>query len=53
MVRNQQYVGLHETEAALSEMHFYHIKKHLLPKRVFNIVQLKFSLSSLLLLPVS
>lgn len=32
VVRNQEYVVLHETEAALSEIHFYHIKMHLLLK---------------------
>lgn len=53
VIRNQEYVGFHETEAALSEIHFYHIRKHLLPESMFNIEQLKFFLSSLLLLPVS
>lgn len=51
VVRKQEYVGLHDTEAALSEIYFYHIKEHLLPESMFNIEQLKFFLSSLLLLP--
>lgn len=32
VVRSQEYVCLHETEAALPEIHFYQIKMHLLLK---------------------
>lgn len=51
VVRNQEYVGLHETEA-MSEIHFYHSKKHFLPESMFNTEQLIF-FSFLLLLPKS
>lgn len=51
MVRNQEYVDLHETEAAFTEIYFYHIKNHLLPESMFNIRQQKFFLYLLVLLP--
>lgn len=51
VVRNQEYVGLPETEAALTEICFYHFRKHLLPENVFNIKQQNFFLSFLVLLP--
>lgn len=41
MLRIQEYVGFHETEA-MSEIHFYHIKKHFLLESMFNIEQLIF-----------
>jgi len=51
VVRNQEYVGLQEIEAALTEIYFYHIRKHLLPESMFTIKQQKFFLSFLVLLP--
>lgn len=49
--RNEQYVGLREIEAALTEIYFYPIKKHLLPESMFNIKQQKFILSFLVFSP--